>query len=254
MDASTIDYLPIVSTVVAGSFTWVLWHHWRQAPRKRYLLWWMIGIAFFGIGTLAEALTTVFGWSEGLFRAWYISGALLGGAPLAQGTVYLLLPKKKADRLAIALISYITIATTFVLTTPVVTESAATQDLTGEVMEWQWVRLFSPLVNSYAAVFLIGGAAWSAWQFWKRSEGSRARAIGNVLIAVGGLLPGIGGGFARAGHVRVLYVTELIGLTFIYLGYRRITADRGPSIQQVQGRRREVAAMVMSGTARKDQS
>jgi len=47
----------------------------------------------YGVGTLTESITTLFGWSEWVFRAWYISGALLGGAPLAQGTVYLLMPK-----------------------------------------------------------------------------------------------------------------------------------------------------------------
>ena len=29
--------------------------------------------------------------------------------------------------------------------------------LTGRVLEWQWVRAFSPFVNMYAVVFLIGG-------------------------------------------------------------------------------------------------
>jgi len=47
--------------------------------------------------------------------------------------------------------------------------------------------------------------------------------LGNTFIALGGLLPGIGGGFTRFGHVEVLYVTELIGLLLILAGYRRIT-------------------------------
>ncbi|MGH7532920.1 MAG: hypothetical protein ACREL4_06495, partial [Gemmatimonadales bacterium] len=41
-----------------------------------------------------------------------------------------------------------------------------------------------------------------------------------VYIAVGGLLPGIGGTFTRFGHVEVLYVTELIGLVLIFVGFR----------------------------------
>ena len=32
--------------------------------------------------------------------------------------------------------------------------------------------------------------------------------------------PGIGGTFTRFGHVEVLYVTELIGLLVIWVGYR----------------------------------
>jgi len=41
------------------------------------------------VGTFMEGWTAIFGWNETIFRSWYISGALLGGAPLAQGTVYL---------------------------------------------------------------------------------------------------------------------------------------------------------------------
>jgi hypothetical protein len=40
-----------------------------------------------------------------------------------------------------------------------------------------------------------------------------------VLIAIGAILPGIGGTFTRFGHTEVLYVTELIGLLVIYLGF-----------------------------------
>ncbi|MDX1579642.1 MAG: hypothetical protein R3266_14245, partial [Gemmatimonadota bacterium] len=46
------------------------------------------------------------------------------------------------------------------------------------------------------------------------------RAIGNAYIAVGAILPGIGGSFTRFGHVEVLYVTELVGLILIWIGYR----------------------------------
>jgi hypothetical protein len=48
----------------------------------------------------------------------------------------------------------------------------------------------------------------------------RHRFVGNVFIAIGALLPGIGGSFTRFGHVEVLYVTELIGILLIYIGYR----------------------------------
>ena len=56
--------------------------------------------------------------------------------------------------------------------------------------------------------------------------GRRARwlwaipSLAAALIAVGALLPGIGGSFTRFGHTEVLYVTEFIGIILIYLGYR----------------------------------
>jgi hypothetical protein len=233
MELGVVHYLPILTTVIAISFTSVLWRHWRRRPEARYLLWWTIGVCLYGVGTLTEALTTVFGWSEPVFRAWYVSGALLGGAPLAQGTVYLLLPRRIADRLAVALITYIAIAAAFVISTPIVAGAVESHRLSGFVMEWQWVRLFSPLVNLYAVIFLIGGALWSAWRYWRRGDAS-SRVTGNLLIAVGAILPGIGGSFARAGRVEVLYVTELIGLLMIWAGYRRIVGDPATPIHTTQ--------------------
>ena len=229
VDTNLTHYLPIISTVVAFSFTITLYKRWKQNPSARYLMWWTIGIAMYGVGTLMEAMTTVFGWSEPVFRAWYISGALLGGAPLATGTVYLVMSKKKADMIATILVTYIAIASVFVLTTPIVNELVESNRLSGEVMAWSWVRLFSPLANLYALIFLVGGAIWSAWKYWKVGDAS-SRVLGNIYIAVGAILPGIGGSFARAGVVEVLYVTELIGLLFIWAGFRVISGDRVISV------------------------
>ena len=229
-----IRYLPIVSTMVAFPFMVVLWKHWRRNPRARFMLWWTIGIAMYGLGTLVEAATTLLGWHEPLFRTWYIAGALLGGAPLAQGTVYLLMKRRTADRLAVALIVYVSIAATFVLSTPLDASAVVDDRLSGSVMEWGWVRLMSPLVNTYALIFLVGGAGWSAWRYRRRSDRPRSRVVGNALIAVGGLLPGIGGSFTRAGHVEVLYVTELVGLILIWLGYRAIVSDDHETIHEAQ--------------------
>ena len=228
-----IHYVPLVSTVVAAAFTGVLYRHWRTKPGARYLMWWMIGVGLFGLGTLTEGLTTLLGWHEPLFRTWYIAGALLGGAPLAQGTVYLLFDRARADRMTVALVTYVTIASVFVLTTPIIDGAAEEGRLTGSVMEWTFVRFFSPFVNLYALVFLVGGAIWSALRY-RKAGGTGPRVRGNWLIAIGALLPGIGGTFTRLGHVEVLYAMELLGLILIWSGYRAITGDMTPSIHQTQ--------------------
>ncbi|NND02223.1 MAG: hypothetical protein HKN91_05500 [Acidimicrobiia bacterium] len=229
-----VDYLPILSTLVAAAFTATLWRHWSNNRSARYLMWWTIGVGLFGLGTLTEALTTLFGWHEWLFRSWYIAGALLGGAPLAQGSVYLLARKRTADRLTIWLTTYVAIAAVFVIAVPVDADAVVDDRLTGSVMEWGWVRLFSPLVNTYALVFLVGGAIVSAWRYHKRPDRPHTRVRGNVLIAIGALLPGIGGSFTRLGYVEVLYVTELVGLSLIWLGYRAIVGDSARSIYEPQ--------------------
>ena len=104
--------------------------------------------------------------------------------------------------------------------------------LSGDVFEWQWVRLFSPLINTYAFIFLVGGAVYSA--MYARQSDQEQQRLGNILIAVGALLPGIGGSFSRAGATEVLYVTEFIGIILIYRGYRLNISEPGPSTSTEQ--------------------
>ena len=99
MSPSVVHYVPVVTTILAVPFSLEIYRRYREHPERLHLLWWAIGIATYGVGTFTEALTTLVGWNEPTFRAWYILGALLGGAPLAQGTVYLLLSRKVAHAL-----------------------------------------------------------------------------------------------------------------------------------------------------------
>lgn len=218
-------YIPVLTTVLSLGFAWVVLQRYRRKERAYHLLWWAAGIFLYGVGTFTEAFVAIFGWEEPVFRAWYISGALLGGAPLAQGTVYLLLERRTAHRLAIALVSFVAIASVFVILTPVDVSLAEEHRLSGKVIEWEWVRFFSPFVNTYAAIFLIGGAVASA-RHYAGSLATRDRFYGNLCIAVGAILPGIGGSFTRAGYTEVLYVTEFIGIIFIYAGFRLNTRSR----------------------------
>jgi len=217
--ASLVHYVPIVTTILAVPFSLEIYRRYRAHPERLHLLWWAIGIATYGIGTFTEATTTLVGWNEPTFRAWYISGALLGGAPLAQGTVYLLLGKRTAHVLTALLLAYVVIASGFVLLSPIDYSQVEGHRLTGRVLQWQWVRAFSPVVNLYAVIFLIGGAILSALRY-STNPSTRHRVYANVLIAAGAILPGIGGTATRMGYVEVLYVTELVGLLLTWIGYR----------------------------------
>jgi hypothetical protein len=215
-------YIPILTTIISFAFTVVLYKHWQYKPAAKYLMWWTIGALCFGIGTLTESINTLAGWSVLNMKVWYISGALLGAFPLAQGTVYLLLKKKTADILTWFFIIYIAVAAISISLTPVDMSIVDPARLTGKVLMWTWVRMFSILPNTYALVFLVGGAAWSAIQY-ARKQGSADRVLGNWLIAIGGILPGIGGSFTRFGYVEMLFVTEIIGISLIWAGYRAMT-------------------------------
>ena len=217
MDA--VYWIPLATTVVAMTFSVIVGRRYA-VKGGTHLLWWSVGLFLYGVGTVTESLTTVFGWNEWVFRAWYITGALCGGAPLAQGSVYLLMGRRAANALAALLVTAIVAGSVFVILSPIRYDLVETHRLSGSVLGWHGVRLVSPFINSYAALFLIGGAIVSAMRYRSRPE-SRHKYVGNIFIAVGALLPGIGGTFTRFGHVEVLYVTEFVGLLLIFAGYRR---------------------------------
>jgi hypothetical protein len=236
---SPIHFIPIFTTVFALFFAVVLFRRHRERGGT-HLVWWGIGMLTYAAGTLTESLTTLTGWHEPVFRAWYITGALLGGMPLAQGSVYLHLSRRAAHRWTALACTLVIAGSICVLLSPINYAVVEPFRLSGRVLEWSWVRLFSPFLNTYALIFLVGGAIVSAVRF-RRDPSLSHRFVGNVFIAVGGLLPGIGGTFTRLGHVEVLYVTELVGLAFVYLGYRFNTmpalsdgTSRVPSAQPLQ--------------------
>ena len=215
---SIIYWIPVATTIVASFFATVVLRRYRQRGGT-HLLWWGVGLVLYGVGTLTESLTTIFGWNEWVFRAWYVTGALCGGAPLAQGTVYLLLDRRKAHVLSALLISAILIGSVFVFLSPIDASAVEGHRLSGRALGWQSIRLLSPFINTYAAIFLIGGAIVSAMRYRQQPD-KRHRYLGNICIAVGAILPGIGGTFTRMGYVEVLYVTEFVGLLIIYLGFK----------------------------------
>jgi hypothetical protein len=228
-----INYIPIATTLFSAYFFSVLYKHWKIRKEALHIFWWMIGVFCYGAGTITESINTVFGFSVPGFRTWYIFGALLGGAPLAQGTVYLFLSRKKANRLSLILIVVIITAAMLVLLSPVHPELVVDNRLTGKILEWKFVRYITPFINLYAFIFLVGGAIYSASKYAKNKL-YKDRFYGNVLIAFGGLLPGIGGSFTKFGYVEVLYVTEFIGIIMIYSGYFIIRRDKQASLHNNQ--------------------
>ena len=68
----------------------------------------------------------------------------------------------------------------------------------------------------------MGGAIYSAIIFW-RKQVLFNRMIGNVLIAVGALAPAMAGSFVKMGLVDGLYLSELLGVVLMYIGFIQAT-------------------------------
>ena len=213
-----VHYVPILTTILAALFAASLYRRYT-VKKKPHLWWWAFGITTYGIGTAIESSITLFGNTIFLTKFWYIAGALLGGYPLAQGSLYLSWSRKLANRLTVMSVVFVMVATVLVILSPVNEAALEPTRPSGAILGWQWVRLLTPFINLYAVFFLIGGAIMSAWRHYY-DRGHFYRAWGNALIALGAIMPGIGGSFAKAGMVEVLYIGECVGLIVIWIGDR----------------------------------
>jgi hypothetical protein len=95
-------------------------------------------------------------------------------------------------------------------------------ELSGHAIVTPGVRVLTPFFNLYGTVTLVGGAAWSAWLFWRKRI-LLHRTIGNILIAIGATLPAFGGTFSRFGVPLALYIGELLGAVLMFVGFIRAT-------------------------------
>jgi hypothetical protein len=80
---------PLGSSAVSLVFAGLVFDQWRQR-RRSFQLVWGIGLVWYAVSTGAEFIGSAFGWSEPLYRAWYLTGAFLVPAYLGVGTLYLL--------------------------------------------------------------------------------------------------------------------------------------------------------------------
>jgi hypothetical protein len=206
----------VATSILAAGFAVDLLRRWLANRSRRQLAWWSAGVVAYGFGTLAAAVIERAGWSPGWFRVWYVAGAILGGALLAQGTVYLVHRRETADRLAQSVTVVAVGAASALLLAPIAPLPSG--ELAGESIGWAWVRAFTPVLNLFAVCYLVGGAIWSAAQLRRRGEGSGRRVIGNLLIALGGLTPAAGGLASRLGGADTLPPTLLAGLVLIWAG------------------------------------
>jgi hypothetical protein len=82
-------WLPGLTALLALTFSVALIDQWRER-RHGFQLIWAIGMLFYGVAAATEAIAAAGGWSEGLYRTWYLTGAVWTAGWLGLGTAFLL--------------------------------------------------------------------------------------------------------------------------------------------------------------------
>ena len=180
--------VPLSSSIISFIFAFFVFK--RYITRKgTYLLFWGVGTVFYGIGGFCEFYYGAFGWNSLIYRLWYLFGAILVAAWLGQGTVYLLAKEKWAKLLTILLVLGSLYATDKIFSAQLdpslmIGSGHTGAELSGHAIVTDGVRILTPFFNLYGTATLVGGAAYSAFIFWRKRV-LLHRAIGNILIATG---------------------------------------------------------------------
>ena len=223
-----MNYLTFLSTLVTFTFAAAVFARFLKR-RGPHLLLWTIGLFFFGIGTLAEVILG-FTFSGLMLKLWYLGGAMLTASWLGQGSLHLLVRKRGVAWTLTGVLTVLSLLAVALILIAPLTPSAASYNVTLAISS-QYKDILTRggltialtiLLNIYGTLTLVGGAIYSAIIFWRKRVLFN-RMIGNVLIAAGALAPAMAGSFVKMGLVDALYLSELIGVVLMYVGFIQAT-------------------------------
>jgi hypothetical protein len=227
-----MHYLSILSTLVTFVFAAAVFSRYQRRGGL-HLLFWTIGLVFYGLGTLTEVVM-LFTFSSLALRIWYLCGAMLTAAWLGQGTVNLLVRRRGVARVMNILLVVVSLVALLLVFIAPINSVAAAAFNTAAPASAQYRDILSRsgmivaltiLLNIYGTLTLVGGAAYSAFLFWRKKVLVN-RMLGNIMIAIGALMPAMGGSFLKAGLPDWLYLSELLGVILMYAGFIQATAGQ----------------------------
>jgi hypothetical protein len=189
--------LPLLSSLLSFIFVAFVADQWLRR-RQPYQLVWTLGLLWYGISAGTEFLGSAFGWSEPLYRAWYLFGAFGVAAYLGMGTIYLLNRTRfgyfvAASFALAALFTYLAATVRYPQEgTPVsagamvavVGASLATAIGVGLV-----TRFRRRSMAQVVAVVLVIGSALVAWQTLTVPVAAPGYAVDEIGIPIGSAMP-----------------------------------------------------------------
>ena len=214
-----ITVIPLITAIVSFIFAFTVLDQFF-ARRKPYQLVWAVGLLMYSIAAGAEFWMESQGLveSELAYRLWYLIGAIFVAAWLGMGTVYLLLKRRTANWVMGVLLAVSAYAIYAVFAADI--DLTGMTAITGEAMP-DSLRRLTPILNGLGTLALVGGAVWSAWIFWRKRMLPH-RVVSNALIAVGAILPAVGGtSLKTGGSTEAFYILELVGIVIIFVGFLR---------------------------------
>lgn len=219
-----------VAGLVATGFALITADRWHRRRTTHHGAW-TVAMSLFAVGSFSLWWATATGWSNGVFRVFFTTGAVLNVSWLALGSVALLFGERVAvpTRRILALVSAFAVGVMLVAPTSrdvVADEFPRARDHFGVLP-----RLLAAIGSGVPAVVILAGAVWSVWRLVVRrtirpvasgSQGPTASrlVVSNVLVAIGTLVLSASGSLAgRFGEERAFTITLSVGAVILFVGF-----------------------------------
>ncbi len=207
---------PAAAALVAGSFAVATWRAAREGGGA--LRVWAFALVQFTLACVTLFWGVAFGWTSGLYRAFYAFGAVLNIAWLGLGTVRLFVEKFAAwfaTGIVIIASAYAAYRIGSTHLVPGATDALRAQALPPPK------DIIPASVRALGRWFSIGGSvvvlAGLVWSLVTR----RRHSLGLALLAAGVVIVGIAGELARAGLVTAFSALLAVGILLMYGGFAR---------------------------------
>lgn len=224
---------PILTALVTAVFAVQVWGDFARR-RRPYQAAWFASLAMSAVASAAYAVAAGYG-TPAAFRLYYLFGALLAGAYMGMGSLYLVLSRRLAHSIMIVLLVLSIVGVVMLWGAAIDQEALATlagSSGRGVLVPGAWQGLVA-LLNVFGALAVVLVALYSARQAYLKQI--RAQFMwGNLLIAAGILFVSMAGSAARwvPQWDGSFWVAMAFGWFLAFAGFRVISA--GAEAQRAQ--------------------
>lgn len=215
--------LPLTAALVSAVFSVSLFGQFHD-HRKPHQLAWSLALSAFAIASFAAGIGILAGWSAGLFRTYYLFGAVINVPVLALGTIYLYFSPRISWAAAVWIGAACVYAAAAVLSADLEIALSGVRGAIpagSEVMPAS-IRLLSRMYSYAGFLVVVGGAVWSVFKLARRPQARfRRLAQGNALIALGTIVVAAGSAFARFGRGAYFAAGLAAGVSIMFVGFLR---------------------------------
>jgi len=206
---------PLAATIIAAVFSVSAWR--AAGERGAALRTWSFALAQFAIGAGALSWGIAFGWTTGVYRVFYLFGAVLNVGWLGLGTLWLVWHRSAAIAGTI-LLAIVSLWAGVVVATGDLAPGAAAALAADELPAAR--DIMPVLARNLSRWFSIAGSV-VVLAGMLISVAMRRNALGLGLLAGGVVVAGVASELARAGYVEVFSIGLALGICLMYTGFVR---------------------------------